>query len=119
VLPNGALVVAGGRPALNLWVSSDGFGVTWEEFDIPKVHNGLVPDPTLRFCPQFVDANLSLGWEQSSCYTQLATLSHNTALVCYERQGAASGGTKPPPGACAVKGFSLFCMRFAVSIGKQ
>eukprot|EP00750_Incisomonas_marina_P015026 INCI18056.4.p1 GENE.INCI18056.4~~INCI18056.4.p1 ORF type:complete len:393 (+),score=42.50 INCI18056.4:100-1278(+) len=39
VLPNGALVVAGGRPALSLWVSEDGFGDLWEQFDIPSEHN--------------------------------------------------------------------------------
>ena len=115
-MANGALVVAGGRPALNLWVSADGFGDRWEKFDIPAVHNERTTDPQRKFCPQFVGANLSLGWEQSSCYTRLGALSDDSALVCYEKQGAASGGTKPPPPSCAIKGFQLFCMRFAVAV---
>ena len=39
VLPNGALVVSGGRPALSMWISVDGFGNSWKEYDIPTEHN--------------------------------------------------------------------------------
>jgi hypothetical protein len=62
VLGNGALVVSGGRPALNLWVSPSG-EVTgpWDKFDIPTEHNrGAAPDD--RFCNAFENATTSLGW---------------------------------------------------------
>lgn len=114
VLPNGALVITGGRPALNLWISVDGFGATWQKFDIPTIHNSKMTDPVEKFCPQFENASSSLGWEQSSCYNQLGILSPESGLVCYERQGAASGGTKKPPTECAVPGASIYCMRFSV-----
>jgi hypothetical protein len=52
----------------------------------------------------------------SSCYTQLGALSDDTGLVCYEKQGAGSGGaTKPVPPECAFKGSAIFCMRFTVN----
>ena len=86
VLANGALVISGGRPALNLWVSQDGFGKSWETYDIPTVHNRGVTDPSLAFCPEFLNATSAIGWEQSSGYTQLGALSTETGLVCYQRQ---------------------------------
>lgn len=116
VLPNGALVIAGGRPALNMWVSADGFGKSWEFIDLPTVHNRLEPDPALRFCPAFANATVQLGWAQSSCYTQLGAVSSDTGIVCYERQGAASGGTSKPEPACRVSGAQMFCMRFTVTV---
>ena len=95
-------------------VSEDGYGKSWEVIDIPAVHNELTTDPSRRFCPAFVNATAGLGWEQSSCYTQLGALSRNSGLVCYQRQGAASGGTGTPPPECRVAGTMLFCMRFTV-----
>ena len=118
MLPNGALVVSGGRPALNLWVNRDGTALgDWEAYDLPTEHNRLVEDPSLRFCEQFENATAALGWEQSSAYTRLAALDNDTGLVCYNRQGAASGGTDPPPAGCDGDGSQLFCMRFTVQGG--
>jgi hypothetical protein len=124
VLPNGALVVSGGRPALSMWVSADGFGRRWEEHDLPTQHNrGLArglqarPAPIPPFCPEFENAtDKRLGWMQSSCYTRLGVLAHDTGLVCYEMQGAASGGQKTPPPECAFQGSQIFCMRFTVAV---
>lgn len=45
MLPNGALVLSGGRPGLSLWVSADGFGRFWLRYDIPTEHNKLVSTP--------------------------------------------------------------------------
>ena len=42
VLGNGALLVTAGRPGLDLWISVDGFGVSWERFSLPLIHNKLV-----------------------------------------------------------------------------
>ena len=62
VLSSGAIVLAGGRPALNIWVSRDGAGEKWATLDVPTEHNKLVRDPTLRFCDAFENATLALGW---------------------------------------------------------
>ena len=66
VLENGALLISGGRPGLNLWASPDGFGKTWESYDIPTEHNKLIADPKNKYCDAFLNANASLGWAQSS-----------------------------------------------------
>ena len=42
VLGNGALLVTAGRPGLDVWISTDGFGHSWEMYSIPTIHNGLV-----------------------------------------------------------------------------
>jgi hypothetical protein len=42
VLGNGALLLTAGRPGVDLWVSADGYGKSWERFSMPTVHNGLV-----------------------------------------------------------------------------
>ena len=61
VLTNGALLVSGGRPGLGLWVSADGFGRQWENFDIPTQHNKLMAEPAMKFCDAFLNANATLG----------------------------------------------------------
>jgi hypothetical protein len=120
-LPNGATFIAGGRPALNLWVSTDpskesSLVDAWKTFDIPTEHNKLVSDPSLKFCTAFENATLALGWAESSAYTQVLPLSADSALVCYERQGSGSGGyRKHAPPECAPKGSAIFCMRVQMS----
>jgi len=117
VLGNGALVVAGGRPALNIWISAGGsVEGPWETVDIPTVHNSKVRDSADRFCNAFENATDALGWYQSSCYTELVALARDTGLVCYEKQGATSGGGKPVPPECAYSGSSVYCMRFTVTV---
>lgn len=116
VLPNGVLIVSGGRPALNLWVSRSGsVEGPWEKFDIPTVHNARV-GPSDRFCTAFENATVTAGWYQSSCYTQLGVLADDTGVVCYEKQGATSGGGHAVPPQCAFAGSSIYCMRFSVTV---
>ena len=38
-LPNGALVLASGRPGLGLWVSADGTGDSWAFSNLCAQHN--------------------------------------------------------------------------------
>eukprot|EP00039_Didymoeca_costata_P030433 m.29518 g.29518 ORF g.29518 m.29518 type:complete len:419 (+) comp8110_c0_seq1:134-1390(+) len=116
VLPNGALIIAGGRPALNMWVSPDGFGQKWITIDIPTEHNKLVTNSSLKYCDEFLNANSTLGWAQSSAYTQIVAVSNDEGLVCYERQGSASGGyAKHMPKECLLNGSDVFCMKFRIS----
>ena len=114
-LRSGPILVAGGRPALNLWVNEDGTGEQWQTLDIPTEHNKLIDDPALKFCSAFENANMSLGWAESSAYTQTLMLSPTVSLVCYERQGSGSGGyRKKQPKDCAPPGSAIFCMRVRV-----
>jgi hypothetical protein len=117
VLPNGALIVSGGRPALSMWISKDGFGKSWEEYDLPTEHNHGADEKLPQYCSEFLNAtSKDLGWMQSSCYTRLGVISNDTGIVCYEMQGAGSGGEKTPPPECAFAGSEIFCMRFTVAI---
>ena len=60
-LPNGVVLLSGGRPGLSLWASTDGYGKTWTGYDIPTEHNKLVSTPEqgcggpqgCRFCHGF------------------------------------------------------------------
>ena len=57
VLGNGALLVAGGRPGVDLWVSLDGFGEGWVRYSLPTIHNRLAArDGKLdwRYCEPFL-----------------------------------------------------------------
>jgi hypothetical protein len=114
-LSGGSLLVAGGRPALNMWLSKDN-GVGFTKFDIPTLHNQHVKDTNEQFRQQFENANMSLGWAESSCYTQVLALSADRALVCYERQGAGSGGYdhRNQPKECNPTGSSIYCMRLRI-----
>ena len=114
-LPSGPILVAGGRPGLNLWVNEAGDGEQWQSFDIPTEHNKLMKDPALKYCTAFENANMSLGWAASSAYTQTLALSPTAAIVCYERQGGGSGGyRKKMPKECPSPGSAIFCMRVRV-----
>ena len=123
VLGNGALLVSAGRPGLDLFISRDGFGATWERHSIPTVHNGLVASEgrpkSWGFCKAFLpvaanytfagdpqpridtarDGGPLLGWSQTSGYTAVTTLEDNVGLVCFDKQGWGAGyyGAGLPP----------------------
>jgi hypothetical protein len=125
-LSSGPILVAGGRPALNLWVNEAGDGEKWQTLDIPTEHNKLITDPTLKYCTAFENANMSLGWAQTSAYTQTLALSPTVAIVCYEKQHWCGIGGNPPYGyrfckkkmpkecASSAYGSAIFCMRVRV-----
>lgn len=75
---------------MSLWISPDGFGKTWQKFDIPTKHNALVSNPSDQFCSEFLNANVSLGWAQSSAYTQIVPLGADKGLVSDSAHSAAS-----------------------------
>jgi hypothetical protein len=115
VLENGALLLTAGRPGVDLWVSPDGFGQSWQRFSIPTIHNDLVAAEShpadWKYCEDFLavaanhtfagdptakvdtlrDGGPLLGWAQTSGYNAVASLGGTakdaTALLCYDRQG--------------------------------
>ena len=110
VLGNGALLVAGGRPGVDLWVSLDGFGDTWARYSLPAIHNALATRAgklDWRYCEPFVsvaanhtfagdptprvdneaDGGALHGWIASSGRVAVAAVEHDVALVTYDRQG--------------------------------
>ena len=110
VLVNGALLLSGGRPGLSLWASADGFGKTWEKYDIPAEHNKLINKPDHKFCDTFVNASMhpyTVHGAQSSAYTAIVPLANEYGLVCYGKSYGSGDGK-----ACEVKGSQVFCLRF-------
>ena len=111
VLGNGALLVSAGRPGLDLFISRDGFGATWERHSIPTIHNGLVGSEgkpeSWGYCKAFVavaanytfagdpqpkidtafDGGPLKGFTQTSGYTAVISLEPDVGLVCFDKQG--------------------------------
>jgi hypothetical protein len=65
ILGGGPLLLSGGRPYLQLWVSADGTGDVWSAVNLAGEHNRRQADPALRFCDAF--ANGTSAWLESTC----------------------------------------------------
>lgn len=120
VLANGAIVLSGGRPLLNLWVSADGSGDpgSWTTFNIASEHNAREANDTLKFCSEFASGTAH-DWTQSTCYTSVvsAVPASNTITLIYDRYGRGSGGysgTMPPD--CQGTQAAVFAMEVTVEL---
>lgn len=123
VLGNGALLLTAGRPGVDLWISTDGFGKDWQRYSLPSIHNRLVArdaKPTSwGYCDAFLpvaanhtfagnptprvdhlrDGGPMHGWSQTSGYNAVVALEDDVGLVCYDKQGWGGGyyGVGLPP----------------------
>jgi hypothetical protein len=73
VLPDGALVLSGGRPGLFVWVNLDGTGKDWQKVDVQAHHNAKVPKET-------IDKS-----DHTSSYTEVVALDDRHLLLIYDR----------------------------------
>jgi hypothetical protein len=73
VLPDGALVLSGGRPGLFVWVNLDGTGKDWQKVDVQAHHNARVPKET-------IDKS-----DRTSSYTEVVALDDTHLLLIYDR----------------------------------
>lgn len=72
-LPDGTIVLSGGRPGIFAWFNTAGDGKTWEAIDLRKHHNACVPDEPI-------------GEERrTSSYTEIIPLDANRLLCIYDR----------------------------------
>jgi len=84
---NGAIVLATGRPGVDLWVSTDPRARTWQRLDLVAHHNRWAPDPSYRIghfpihLPYTSDAQM---WE-STAYTAMVEVAPNQILLIYDR----------------------------------
>lgn len=115
-IPNGPLILTGGRPLLSLWVSSSGSGVEWSQpINLADEHNKRQTDPSLRFCAAF--ANGSATWLESTAYNSLVRVAdepatgHARFLVCYDRMGTEAPAA---PKECQPERVNTFCMTVTV-----
>ena len=70
-LPDGSLLLSGGRPGLYLWLNADGSGKDWERIDILAHHNSH-----------------TLAEERivtTDCYTRIVALGEKDFLYIYDR----------------------------------
>jgi hypothetical protein len=74
VLPDGAVVLSGGRPGLFLWLSADGTAKTWQRIDILAHHNAVVPP---------ADTIKTAG--NTSAYTDVIALGPTELVMIYDR----------------------------------
>jgi hypothetical protein len=73
-LPDGGLVLSGGRPGLSLWFDAAGSGDDWEPFDLTAHHNAHCPSADRISTP-----------DQTTGYTEVVA-AEGGALVCvYDR----------------------------------
>jgi hypothetical protein len=83
-LPNGLILLSGGRPGIFLWVCSDENGERWEPWNLAAHHNALVRDPALHYAEP----------PQTTSYTGMTALGPDEVLLCYDR--LANGWAGPP-----------------------
>lgn len=133
-LADGRVLLAGGRPGLFLWVSSDAHATRWAPLRVAELHNRLLarahpprpPDPELLFPAEFVRAGGSCTpWNSSaaseafiqgsSAYTSLLYLGGGRYVLQYDRL---ANGWSPPmwrgrPGVWGSRD-SVFAMSFTL-----
>ncbi len=89
---NGTIVLATGRPGIDLWVSTDGRGTSWQRLDLIAQHNAWTEDPFLRISS--TESGQGIKWQTTS-YTQMVEVAPNRLLLIYERDAV----TRPPEAA--------------------
>jgi hypothetical protein len=92
VMPNGVIVLSGGRPGLHIWFSLDSGGVDWQGVDIVAHHNACLPGDR-------INPDSSLAWKNrqemmsgglggfTSSYTELMRVDDDHFLLIYDRIG--------------------------------
>jgi hypothetical protein len=98
-LPDGRVLLSGGRPGLFLWVG-DARGEVWDAINLASVHNNLTAAGShavdWRYSDSFVTSADRGEWVQgSTSYTSLLDLGNGAGLVQYDRL---ADGWKEPPG---------------------
>ena len=91
-------------------------GVSWERFNLAKVHNGLVANTSLQYDPQVVNASgprdhTALPTPQTSSYTGLVEADDGALVVSYDR---IANGWHGPPGVWGAAD-TLFTVRVSLS----
>lgn len=95
-LADGVIALATGRPGIDLWLSTDPRGQSWQSIDIVKYHNLAVSEPNERIS-SFPSKSSTYYSEnkrwQTSSYTGLVQVAPNHLLLVYDRdpEGAPAG----------------------------
>uniref|UniRef100_A0A7S0P3D7 Sialidase domain-containing protein n=1 Tax=Calcidiscus leptoporus TaxID=127549 RepID=A0A7S0P3D7_9EUKA len=114
-LPDGRVVVSGGRPGLFLWIG-DSDAEVWTAVNVASIHNGLVAAWRLpaswQYSAEFVNSSSRGAYlMESTCYTSLLAIGNGTMVLFYDRLG---NGWKEPPGPWGDRD-RTFSLRFRIS----
>jgi hypothetical protein len=110
-LANGVILLSGGRPGLYVWICTDGLGNRWQRFNLAEHHNKSIRDSLLRYDEQFCKGGKPQP-DQSTSYTDIASVGSNEVIVCYDRLANGSDGAPGPWGQWDV----VFCVRLRVLV---
>ena len=77
-IPDGPIVLSGGRPGIWLWINKEGNGVKWSKIDMVSHHNKCLPEEPIVFSANFAK-------QMSSCYTEIVYLGDGIFLLVYDR----------------------------------
>ena len=80
VLPNGVVVLSGGRPGLYLWFDREGDGWNFDRLDLLAHHNACRPDEQIKFVEKPYHGH---AWTTS--YTRTVALDERHVLTIYDR----------------------------------
>ncbi len=87
-IANGTIVLATGRPGIDLWFSTDPRGRAWQSINIVAYHNRQISDPNERISFFQIKPAAYLSdnarWQTSS-YTGLVQVAPNRLLLVYDR----------------------------------
>lgn len=80
VLPNGVVVLSGGRPGLYLWFDREGDGWNWDRLDLLAHHNACRPDEQIK-----LQEKRYRGHAWTTAYTRTVVLDEKHLLTIYDR----------------------------------
>ncbi len=80
VLKNGVVVLAGGRPGVNLWFNLDGGGNEWQKLDLLAHHNAALPAFPIK-----LHEGQNYGHGRATGYTDVVALDDSHLMFIYDR----------------------------------
>lgn len=98
VMPDGMVVLSGGRPGVNVWFNVDGAGKDWQPLHLAGHHNAFHPEEPI---------NNPTGGGDSSAYTEVVALDDTNLAYIYDR--IPRGWTAIPEGSAETN--SVWVMR--------
>jgi hypothetical protein len=95
VMPDGTVVLSGGRPGVLMWFNVDGTGKNWQVIDILDHHNTFRPQERLhRYDPSGSSGHF---FGTSTGYTEVVAVDDEHLLCVYDRSPQSSTWDEPTP----------------------
>lgn len=85
VIPDGTVVLSGGRPGVLMWFSANGTGKDWQLIDLVDHHNAFHPDEALRRYSSSPGGSFYARSGGSTGYTEVVAVDDAHVLCVYDR----------------------------------